>query len=357
MKNLSATYSFNALSLAALSILLAATSAAAADESKSATAQGPLLVATLPAKPDTNKYELHYKLKRGDVVRYEVTHRASIRTTIDKTTEAAQTKTDSVKAWKVTDVLPKGDIEFTNVVEKVHMVNQLPDHDATEYDSARDTKAPPGFEDAARAVGVPLSVMRITPQGKIVRRDLKIRGQGAEDDAPIVLRLPEAPVAIGDTWDEPFEVQVKLQNNSNKSIQTRRHHKLTDVKHGIATIAVTYQVLSPIDAQIETQIVQRLMEGEVRFDIEKGQVVGQQMDIDKRIIGFAGPTSSMQYLMKMEEKLLKNDQKLAAKPKISTTANSNRRPSSKSSKTSNTPKTQTASRPKSTQPASKTYRR
>ena len=32
--------------------------------------------------------------------------------TIDKTTQAAQTKTDSVKAWKVTDVLPNGDIEI-----------------------------------------------------------------------------------------------------------------------------------------------------------------------------------------------------------------------------------------------------
>ena len=40
---------------------------------------------------------------------------------------------------------------------------------------------------------------------------------------------------------------------------------------------------------IEMQIVQRLMDGEVQFDIEKGRVVGQQMDVDKRIIGFAGP--------------------------------------------------------------------
>jgi hypothetical protein len=305
-----------------------------------------------PAKPNATKYELRYKLNRGDVLRYEVTHRASIRSTIDTTTQAAQTKTDSVKAWKVTDVLPEGDIEFTNVVEKVHMVNQLPDHDPTEYDSTKDKIPPPGFEDAARAVGVPLSVMRITPRGKVVRRELKVRNQGAEDDAPIVLRLPEKPVAIGDTWDEPFDVQVKLDKGSTKSIQTRRHHKFTNVEHGIATIEVTYQVLSPIDSYIETQIVQRLMEGEARFDIEKGHVVGQQMDIDKRIIGFAGPTSSMQYIMKMEESLLKNDSKVAAKPKAGTTA-SKSKPASKTSK----PQAQTANRSKATTPTSKTYRR
>lgn len=305
-----------------------------------------LRVAEASAKPDGRKYDLRYKLHRGDVLRYEVTHRASIQSTIDNSTQAAQTKTDSVKAWKVTDVLPEGDIEFTNVVEKVHMMNQLPDKEPVEFDSSADDVAPPGFEDAARAVGVPLSVMRITPTGKTIRRDMKIRGQNAEEDAPIVLRLPEHPVAIGDSWDEAFEVQVKLEKNNSKKIQTRRHHKLVDVKNGVATIEITYQVLSPIDAAIETQIVQRLMEGEARFDIEKGQLIGQQMGVDRRIIGFAGPTSSMQYIMRMEESLVKDETTAkTAEPKPTTTV------------TKAKPKTQTANRTKTTPPAKKKYRR
>lgn len=332
--------------------------------------QSVLRIAEATPKPNATKYELRYKFKRGDVLRYEVTHRASIRTTIDETTQAAETKTDSTKAMKITDVLPNGDIEFTNVVEKVHMVNQLPDHDPTEYDSTTDKIAPPGFEDAAKAVGVPLSVMRVSPRGKVVRRDLKVRNQGAEDDAQIVLRLPEEKVAVGDTWDEPFEVAVRLADKSNKTIQTRRHHKLTDVKNGVATIAVTYQVLSPIDAFIETQIVQRLMEGEVRFDIEKGRVVGQQMDIDKRVIGFAGPTSSMQYIMRMDEKLLAEEAKVAAQPKPIAAANKTRpatnsksQPSTKSSATVATsgksakPSPKTANRSRSSGSGSRTIRR
>lgn len=284
---------------------------------------GPLLIAQLPEKPQTKKYDLKYKLVRGDVLRYDVTHSASIRSTIDDTTQAAQTRTDSVKVWKVTDVLPEGNIEFMNVVERVHMVNQLPDRNATEYDSTRDKVAPPGFEDAAKAVGVPLSTVQITAKGKIVQHQRKVRNQGAEEDAPIVLRLPEEPVAIGDTWDEPFEVLVKLQKGGNKTIQTRRHHKLSDVKYGIATIEVAYQVLSPIDAPVEVQIVQRLMNGRVSFDIAKGRIIGQQMDVDKRILGFAGPTSSVQYIMKMEEKLLHEEPKTAAKPKATTKSNTN----------------------------------
>jgi hypothetical protein len=316
--------------------LLIARPAAAEEPPPATSAQGPVLIAQLPSKLAPTKYDLQYKLRRGDVLRYEVTHRASIRSTIDSTTQAAQTKTDSVKLWKVTDVLPSGEIEFMNVVERVHMVNQLPDRDPAEYDSERDKTPPPGFEDAARAIGVPLSVVRMTPRGKIVRREIKLQGQNVDEDAPVAIRLPEYPVEVGDTWDEPFEVKVALEGGGIKAIETRRHHKLTKVAGGVATIEVTYQVLSPIDAHIECQLVQRLMEGEVRFDIQAGRMIGQQMDIDKRILGFAGPTSSMHYIMRMEETLLAADAGVAAKPAnkapSKSTTNQNRsatRPSSR----------------------------
>jgi hypothetical protein len=263
---------------------------------------------------DDTRYDLAYKLKTGEVLRYTVDHRAAVRSTIDDTTQEAQTKTESVKAWKVTDVLPSGEIEFMNVVERVHMLNQLPDRAATEYDSQRHRTPPPGYEDAARAIGVPLSVVRITPRGKVVSRKVKIQQSAAEHDAQIVLRLPEEPVAVGATWDEPFDLTVELADGGTKAIQTRRHHKLAGVATGIATIEVTYQVLSPIDAQIEAQLVQRLMKGTVRFDVEKGRIASQRFEVDKRVLGFAGPTSSMHYVMSMEEKLVETPRTTARRP-------------------------------------------
>jgi hypothetical protein len=294
-------------------VLTAASPAAAEEKSLLVAEEGPLLIAQLPPKAKPATYDLQYKLKRGDVLRYDATHRASIQSTIDDTTQAAQTRTDSLKIWKVTDVLPSGEIEFMTVVERIHMINQLPDREPAEYDSDQHKTPPAGFEDAARAVGTPLSALRVTPRGKVVRRELLFRAQKLEDDTPVVLRLPEGPVAIGDTWDETFDVKVALENGESRSIQTRRHHKLANVADGLATIDVTYQVLSPIDAQIECQLVQRLMEGQVRFDIQAGRIVAQQMDIDKRILGFAGPTSSMHYVMRMEEKLRLPVPKVAAK--------------------------------------------
>jgi hypothetical protein len=71
---------------------------------------------------------------------------------------------------------------------------------------------------------------------------------------------------------------------------------------------------------MEYQLVQRLMEGEVKFDIRAGRVISQQMDIDKRILGFAGPTSSTHYIMRIEERLLKKGEKVVATPKRNTVA-------------------------------------
>lgn len=259
---------------------------------------------------DAPKVDLQYKLATGTVLRYAIDHRASIRSTIDETTQEAQTKTESVKAWKVTDVLPSGEIEFMSVVERVHMLNHLPDRAPSEYDSVKDKIPPPGYEDTARAIGVPLSVIRMTPRGKITSRNVKLQQPNADKDAQVVIRLPDEPVAVGATWDEPFDVTVNIETGGTKSIQTRRHYELLSVTNGIATIEVTYQVLSPIDAKIESQLVQKLMKGTVRFDIAAGRIASQLFEIDKRVLGFAGPTSSMHYVMRMEEKF--TDAKLAS---------------------------------------------
>jgi hypothetical protein len=273
------------------------------------------LTTTALADDSTEKYTLRYKLKQGDVLRYAVEHQASVRSTIDGTTQQAATRSDSLKTWRVLDVMPNGEIEFMTLVERLRMTNQLPDRAEMVYDSEKDKTPPPGFEDAAKAVGVPLSIVRITPTGELVNRDVKHHQPAADPDAPVATLLPKEPVAIGDTWDEPREVTVNLQDGNTKKIETRRHFKLKSVDSGVAVIEATYQVLSPINEQIEAQLAQRLLHGEIRFDIEAGKVLSQKMDVDKRVLGFAGATSSMHYVMRMEEKLVDKPTEVASKPK------------------------------------------
>lgn len=266
------------------------------------------------AEGTSGKITLKYKFRMGEVIRYSVSHSANIESTIDGTSQQAETRSDSVKAWKVTDVLPNGEMEFVHVVEVVRMTNRVPNRAVAEFDSERDKTPPPGFEQAARAVGVPLSVIRIKPTGEIVSREVKHPQPEATDDMPITLRLPESPVAIGGEWDETFDVAVDQKSGAKQQVRTRRLCKLEKVENGIATIAVEYQVLTPVSAFVESQLVERMAKGTVRFDVAKGRIASQRQDVDRRVLGFSGDTSMMHFVSRLEERLLKSQERLAKKP-------------------------------------------
>ncbi|HEX5472569.1 MAG TPA: hypothetical protein VFW73_11815, partial [Lacipirellulaceae bacterium] len=53
-----------------IAIAMSLATGAFAQEKKAVQANGPLLIAELPAKPAAKKFDLRYKLSRGEVLRY-----------------------------------------------------------------------------------------------------------------------------------------------------------------------------------------------------------------------------------------------------------------------------------------------
>ena len=82
----------------------------------------------------------------------------------------------------------------------------------------------------------------------------------------------------------------------------------------MATIEVSNHVLTPIDdPKIESQLIQRESTGTVKFDIDAGRVLSQQMDLDRRVVGFSGPASSVHYMTRFTERLLPPTPKVATR--------------------------------------------
>ena len=50
--------------------------------------------------------------------------------------------------------------------------------------------------------------------------------------------------------------------------------------------------------------MQREAAGRVRFDIDAGRILSQQIDIDKHVVGFRGDASSIHYVNRFSEHLL-----------------------------------------------------
>ncbi len=275
--------------------------------------------AASPAKADattnSQKYDLKYKFKPGEVLTTEVVHRASVRTTIQGTTQTAETQSKSIKSWKVEGVDETGAATFTHVVDDIEMWQRNSGRQEVRYNSQSDEAVPPGYEEVAKSVGVPLSVVTMDPRGTILSRK-ETRAQPMGVSTQMTMPLADHPIAIGESWSMPIDIDVTLTDGSMKKVKTRQKFTLESVEEGIAKVKVDSQVLTPIhDPSIEAQLVQRMSDGWVKFDIANGRVLSQQLDLDKHVIGFNGPTSSMHYVTRFTERLLDESEVNAATAK------------------------------------------
>lgn len=275
-------------------------------------------LSAIAAKPE--QYTLRYKFQPGETVRWEVEHRSNVRASVSGTTQSTETLSISVKAWRVADVRADGAATFEHRVERVDMRQKLTGRDEVRYNSQTDSKAPVGFEDAARSVGVPLSVVTMDATGKVLHRERrKTKPQAASDataqnEGWMTIPLPEKAVPVGYMWSFPLDIDIPLETGGVKRIKAVQQFTLEDVKTGVATIRVSTEVLTPItNPAIESQLVQREAAGRVRFDIDAGRILSQQMDIDKHVVGFRGDASSIHYVNRFSERLLPGEAKTAGK--------------------------------------------
>jgi hypothetical protein len=272
-----------------------------------------LLMNSLRAEEE--KYLLRYRFQPGETLRWDVEHRTYTRTTVAKTTQTAETFSNSVKLWRVKEVKPDGTATFEHLVEWVDMRQKLAGSDEVRYNSRTDAKAPLGFEDVAASIGVPLSLITMDDRGKILHRQRKHTKGVAANEGAITIPLPDEPVAVGHTWTFPCDIDVPLETGGMKKIKALQEFKLESVKTGVATIGVSTQILSPMtDPAIEAKVVQSQAAGTVRFDIDAGRIISQQMDVDKHVVGFRGQASSLHYVTRFTEKWLPESARAAEKP-------------------------------------------
>ncbi len=251
------------------------------------------------------KYKLRYKFNEGEILRWEVEHRAQIRTTIQGTTQTAETLSTSVKIWKINKVDDQGQATFTYSVESVDMRQKFDGRQELRYNSETDTEVPPGFGDVAKAVGVPLAVITLDDKGKLIKREEKRPSATPAPDA-ITPPLPEEAVAIGDEWFTPADITVTLKTGEVKKIKARQRYALESVSEQTAVIALQTQILSPVhdNPEIEAQLVQSKSDGHIRFAIDEGRILSQLSDVDERVNGFQGEASSLHCVTRFSEKLM-----------------------------------------------------
>jgi hypothetical protein len=247
---------------------------------------------------------LRYRYQTGDRLVMDVTHRALTETTIAGTTQSTETATDSTKIWTVTAVDADGHATIEHSVDGVTMTSRTSDKGQVRWSSNGDDPPPPGYETVKQSLGVPLSRLTIDRVGRVLsRQDLRPSPPSNTGDL-MVVPLPDGEVREGAEWTVPQEVVVEVPNGPRKAVRTRLRYHIASVRDGIATIHVDTTVLTPLDdPRLEARLLERIWDGTVEFDIDHGRVIRRTTGIDRRVIGFSGPESSVRYKASLEERL------------------------------------------------------
>jgi hypothetical protein len=267
-----------------------------------------------PAPPSGPKHTLKYKFTPGEIVRTKVLQRVVLDTTIAGSTQTAETTSGSVKLWKITNVAD-GQITLEHSVESVDMRQKVTGRQEVTYNSETDRVPPPAYEGVAKSIGVPLTVVTMDSAGKVLKRTEKRPSAGGDSQSSqMVVPLPSEPLPVGESWNVPLDITIPLENGISKIIKTRQHYTLEKVANGVASISVVTQVLTPVNnPKIQSQLIQRLTKGTIRFDIDGGRVLSQELELDEQVLGFQGDDSNLHFVGRFTEEYLPTTTKTAAK--------------------------------------------
>jgi hypothetical protein len=280
----------------------------------------------------SEKHLLAFKFRPDQVVRYEVRHETEMTTHFSGSTEIARNKSESRRAYKVTQVTPEGQGDLQLSIEWVHMTAQFDNGVSKtkpiEFQSDDPNKRPQQFQHILATIGPPQATIRFSPSGRPLKAEPLVptppsNTDPAKDKASpasgsvaamaadashenYLILLPEQPVAVGETWKDRFEIVAREPPDKIPvKITMQRSFKLTEIKEGRATIEFRTVILTPIqNPAISAQLMQRETTGKFVFDVEQGLIVSREATCDRMVVDALGPKSSTRAISKYQEKLL-----------------------------------------------------
>jgi hypothetical protein len=253
-----------------------------------------------PSPMGGETYLLRYKFTPGLRIMSEVTHMAKTDNKIDSTAQDADSRTVTNKTWDVTKV-EGGNMTFEYTISDIDMSQRIGTGNEVRYSSKSGEQPPFQFQSAADSVGRIISTVTIDQQGLIVARSDETNpphlGMG-----DITLPVPENAVAVGATWEIPRELNIRREDGSLKRVRFRELFKLEKVSSGIATVSVASEMITIIsDPKEEAQVVQQLSNGTIKFDIDAGRMISKELGWDKKVVGFSGAGSTLEYSARLDE--------------------------------------------------------
>ncbi len=252
---------------------------------------------------DAQSIALRYRFRPGQFVHYQVESASKMTLQAKQEVQTLEEKRSTRKHYRVVSVDDEGTAVLEPVIDHVLMEAQTDGALPVEFDSDSSEPVPPQFATVSETVGRVLVRVRYTPRGEIdevirVANDRDVKEEDVERHKFLVA-FPERKLAVGESWDDDFTVQVSISGDFKKPlykpVTIRRRYTLKSIDDGIATIGFsTYPLSVDRDPQIRMQLVQRSLTGKVEFDIDRGVIRKWTSAGTGQVFNPFGPSSSAQ---------------------------------------------------------------
>ena len=269
-------------------------------------------------------YELVYRFKKGDQLRWKVMQQLRVKTSMEEKTDVIDTVSTSTKLWTVTEVDADGTATIEHLVEEanMHRKQTIDEFDRTaaainsdtqrrqesfesSYNSKTDKEVPSEYIQVSQSLNVPLLKLRISPKGELLDRVPLVPYTLGTLDSKILIPLPKGKVKVGETWKVPEEAALPQSNGTVKKVRLQKIYTLTSAKNGLAVITYQTERLSPIEEPaLEIQLFDKLASGRVELDLKTGHILRQRTDVKGYVLGFAGQTSSIDHVARLVEEFV-----------------------------------------------------
>lgn len=280
------------------------------------------LAGSLACAADTpEKVALRYRFEPGQVVRYDVTLNDDYKIQVGSSTDEPYSHQTSVKSYTVKSVLPDGSAVMQLTIESVQLEIQQ-NGETFRYNSSADStpQEQPVFQAMKNLVGKPHLQITMSPRGEVSAFTPMVPGNQVPDNPQqvafdVLLRLPEAPLAVGEDWKEDLEIVLPIPDSMlTRTIKLQRRYTLKSLDGDLATIDVQTKILSLLEStDEEMQLLRRTPSGTVVLNLKKGQLISKRLHQDNQVSGFERGASFMGFRQQLIENI-RNPQSASEAP-------------------------------------------
>ena len=237
-----------------------------------------------------------FRWQPGQTLYYRVQHTTCVSEVVGGNKVETKSKVILVRGWKVAAVDANGVATLEMSISAMRNEQTRPNGEVLVFDSREPDKSTPGLrEQLAKMIGQTLVVVRVDGLGKVV--EVK-QGQASrfEAEPPFAVTLPGTAVTVGQSWDRQYSIVLEPPLGTGEKHGATQKYACTKVDGGLATLTLTTALAKMPESKAEQlPLLQRMPQGEVIFDVQRGRLHAVRLTTDREVQGHQGEGSSYHF--------------------------------------------------------------